>query len=236
MRDRSRRQNRRARSDRSGRAAAQRNASTRGGRAQSSRGDSLRVVRAVRSRGQTPPCAFALVEAGVKRVVVACLDPDPRVKGRGIAILKRAGIEVTTGVLSEDAQCLNSGFITRVMRGRPAGILKLCISLDGRIADANGDWKWISSEPSRELVHRWRRECDAVMVGAGTVSLTIHDSRAESRADTIRSASSSTRGFAPRRPHGYIANDRTPRRLLSPPKPISAARTPKIRARAECRR
>ena len=119
--------------------------------------------------GQTPPCAIALVEAGVKRVVIACLDPDPRVKGRGIAILKRAGIEVTLGVLKEDALRLNDGFITRVMHGRPAGILKLAMSLDGRIAAANGDSKWISSPASRELVHRWRRECDAVMVGAGTV-------------------------------------------------------------------
>jgi diaminohydroxyphosphoribosylaminopyrimidine deaminase/5-amino-6-(5-phosphoribosylamino)uracil reductase len=119
--------------------------------------------------GQTPPCAIALVDAGLKRVVVACLDPDPRVKGRGIAILKRAGIDVTTGVLEEEAQRLNEGFITRVTRGRPAGILKLAMSLDGRIAVANGGYKWISSPPSRELVHRWRRECDAVMVGAGTV-------------------------------------------------------------------
>ncbi len=119
--------------------------------------------------GQTPPCANALVEAGLKRVVVACLDPDPRVKRRGIAILKRAGIEVITGVLEEAAKQLNDGFITRVTRGRPAGILKLAMSLDGRIAAANGDSKWISSPPSRELVHRWRRECDAVMVGAGTV-------------------------------------------------------------------
>jgi diaminohydroxyphosphoribosylaminopyrimidine deaminase/5-amino-6-(5-phosphoribosylamino)uracil reductase len=119
--------------------------------------------------GQTPPCASALVEAGLKRAVVACLDPDPRVKGRGIAILKRAGISVATGVLEEAAKQLNEGFITRVTRGRPAGILKLAMSLDGRIAASNGDSKWISSPPSRELVHRWRRECDAVMVGAGTV-------------------------------------------------------------------
>ena len=119
--------------------------------------------------GQTPPCANALVEAGLKRVVVACLDPDPRVKGRGIAILKRAGIEVTIGVLEESAKQLNEGFITRVTRGRPAGILKLAMTLDGRIATDSRSMKWISSAPSRELVHRWRRECDAVMVGAGTV-------------------------------------------------------------------
>src|SRR5712692_9372341 len=119
--------------------------------------------------GQTPPCAVALVDAGLGRVVVGCLDPDPRVKGRGIAILKRAGIEVTAGVLEEAARRVNEGFITRVTCGRPAGILKLAMSLDGRIAAANGDSRWISSAPSRAMVHRWRRECDAVMVGAGTV-------------------------------------------------------------------
>jgi diaminohydroxyphosphoribosylaminopyrimidine deaminase/5-amino-6-(5-phosphoribosylamino)uracil reductase len=121
--------------------------------------------------GQTPPCAIALVEAGIKRVVVGCLDPDPRVKGRGIEILKRAGIEVTTGVLEEEAKRLNEGFITRITFGRPRGILKLAMSLDGRIAPAKADSRsrWISSPTSRELVHRWRAECDAVMVGAGTV-------------------------------------------------------------------
>jgi len=123
--------------------------------------------------GQTPPCAIALVEAGLERVVVGCLDPDPRVQGRGIAILKGNGIEVTTGVLEEEAKRLNEGFITRIMLGRPRGILKLAMSLDGRIAAAKGDSRsrsrWISSAASRELVHRWRAECDGVMVGAGTV-------------------------------------------------------------------
>jgi diaminohydroxyphosphoribosylaminopyrimidine deaminase/5-amino-6-(5-phosphoribosylamino)uracil reductase len=119
--------------------------------------------------GQTPPCADALVAAGVKRVVVACLDPDLRVAGRGIAILKREKIAVTTGVLKDEAIHLNEGFITRISRGRPMGILKLAMSMDGRIAAASGDSQWISSEESRLLIHRWRRECDAVMVGAGTV-------------------------------------------------------------------
>jgi diaminohydroxyphosphoribosylaminopyrimidine deaminase / 5-amino-6-(5-phosphoribosylamino)uracil reductase len=119
--------------------------------------------------GQTPPCANALVEAGVKRVVIGCVDPDPRVRGRGIAILKRAKIDVAAGVLEEEALRLNEGFITRVTHGRPMGILKLAMSLDGRIAAASGDSRWISSRESRELVHRWRRECDAIMVGAGTV-------------------------------------------------------------------
>jgi diaminohydroxyphosphoribosylaminopyrimidine deaminase / 5-amino-6-(5-phosphoribosylamino)uracil reductase len=119
--------------------------------------------------GQTPPCANALVEAGVKRVVIGCVDPDPRVSGQGIAILKRAKIAVTAGVLEEAAIRLNEGFITRLTLGRPLGILKLAMSMDGRIAAGSGDSRWISSRESRELVHRWRRECDAVMVGAGTV-------------------------------------------------------------------
>ena len=119
--------------------------------------------------GQTPPCAEALVAAGVRRVVIGCVDPDPRVRGRGIAILKRAKIEVTAGVLEAEAMRLNEGFITRVMYGRPLGILKLAESVDGRIAAGGGDSRWISSRDSRELVHRWRRECDAIMVGAGTV-------------------------------------------------------------------
>jgi diaminohydroxyphosphoribosylaminopyrimidine deaminase/5-amino-6-(5-phosphoribosylamino)uracil reductase len=119
--------------------------------------------------GQTPPCANALVAAGIKRVVIGCVDPDPRVSGQGIAILRRAKIDVTVGVLESEALRLNEGFITRTTLGRPLGILKLAMSMDGRIAAASGDSRWISSRESRELVHRWRRECDAVMVGAGTV-------------------------------------------------------------------
>ncbi len=119
--------------------------------------------------GKTPPCADALVAAGIKQVVIGCVDPDPRVSGRGIAILKRAGIEVAAPVLEDEARALNEGFITRTAGGRPMGILKLAMSMDGRIAAASGDSRWISSPASRELVHRWRRECDAVMVGAGTV-------------------------------------------------------------------
>jgi diaminohydroxyphosphoribosylaminopyrimidine deaminase/5-amino-6-(5-phosphoribosylamino)uracil reductase len=119
--------------------------------------------------GQTPPCANALVDAKVKRVVIGCVDPDPRVSGRGIAILKEAKIAVTKGVLEGEALRLNEGFITRLRLGRPLGILKLAMSMDGRIAAASGDSRWISSRESRELVHRWRRECDAVIVGAGTV-------------------------------------------------------------------
>jgi diaminohydroxyphosphoribosylaminopyrimidine deaminase / 5-amino-6-(5-phosphoribosylamino)uracil reductase len=121
-------------------------------------------------RARTPPCARALVEAGVARVVVGCVDPYPPVRGRGIAILRRAGIEVQVGVLEDQCRRLNEGFFTRERLRRPFGLLKLAISLDGRIAALSGDSRWISSEASRALVHRWRRECDAVIVGAGTVA------------------------------------------------------------------
>jgi diaminohydroxyphosphoribosylaminopyrimidine deaminase/5-amino-6-(5-phosphoribosylamino)uracil reductase len=120
-------------------------------------------------RGQTPACARALVAAGIARVVVGGLDPYPPVRGRGLAILRRAGISVATGVLENECRALNEGFFTRVTRRRPFGILKLATSLDGRIAATSGDSQWISSPRSRALVHRWRRECDAVVVGAVTV-------------------------------------------------------------------
>lgn len=120
-------------------------------------------------QGQTPPCACALVDAGIARVVVGCRDPYPPVRGRGIAILRVAGVEVAEGVLEEECRRLNEGFFMRVTRGRPFVTLKLATSLDGRIAAVGGDARWISSPESRELVHRWRREADAVMVGAATV-------------------------------------------------------------------
>lgn len=120
-------------------------------------------------QGKTPPCARALVQARVARVVIGCLDRYPAVRGRGVAILRRAGIEVTVGVREDECAAVNEGFFTRVARGRPFGLLKLAMSIDGRIAAASGDSKWISSIQSRAIVHRWRRECDAVVVGAGTV-------------------------------------------------------------------
>jgi diaminohydroxyphosphoribosylaminopyrimidine deaminase/5-amino-6-(5-phosphoribosylamino)uracil reductase len=120
-------------------------------------------------QGRTAPCARALVEAGVRRVVAGCVDPYPPVRGRGLATLRAAGVEVISGVLEDECRRLNAGFITRVTRGRPLATLKLAMSFDGRIAAASGDSQWISSPASRTLVHRWRSEADAVMVGAGTV-------------------------------------------------------------------
>ncbi|HVN89736.1 MAG TPA: bifunctional diaminohydroxyphosphoribosylaminopyrimidine deaminase/5-amino-6-(5-phosphoribosylamino)uracil reductase RibD [Candidatus Binataceae bacterium] len=119
--------------------------------------------------GQTPPCAQALIDAEVARVVIGCGDPFPKVRGRGIAMLKRAGIDVTVGVLEAESRTLNEGFIKRIITGRPFVTLKLAMTLDGRIAASSGDSRWISSEASRAMVHRWRNESDVVMVGAGTV-------------------------------------------------------------------
>jgi diaminohydroxyphosphoribosylaminopyrimidine deaminase/5-amino-6-(5-phosphoribosylamino)uracil reductase len=119
--------------------------------------------------GRTPPCANALVEAGIRRVVIGCGDPFPKVRGKGIAILKKSGIEVTLGVEEDECRRINEGFFTRIEKGRPMVTLKLAMTLDGRIATASGDSQWISGEESRALVHRWRRYSDAVMVGAGTI-------------------------------------------------------------------
>ncbi len=102
-------------------------------------------------------------------MVIGCLDRYPAVRGHGVAILRRAKIEVSVGVREDECLRVCEGFFTRVARGRPFGLLKLAMSLDGRIAAASGDSKWISSKESRELVHRWRRESDAIVVGAGTV-------------------------------------------------------------------
>ncbi|MHB8384687.1 MAG: bifunctional diaminohydroxyphosphoribosylaminopyrimidine deaminase/5-amino-6-(5-phosphoribosylamino)uracil reductase RibD [Candidatus Binataceae bacterium] len=120
-------------------------------------------------QGKTPPCARALARAGIARVVIGCLDRYPAVRGRGAALLRRAGIEVVVGVREDECAAVSEGFFTRVARKRPFGLLKLAMSLDGRIAAASGDSKWISSKESRAVVHRWRRECDAIVVGAGTV-------------------------------------------------------------------
>lgn len=118
--------------------------------------------------GKTPPCAEALVDAGVARVVIALEDPDPRVSGRGRDILKAAGIEVTTDICRAEAHALNAGFLLKVLEGRPLVTLKLATSLDGRIATATGESKWITGAPARQMGHRLRARHDAILVGIGT--------------------------------------------------------------------
>jgi diaminohydroxyphosphoribosylaminopyrimidine deaminase/5-amino-6-(5-phosphoribosylamino)uracil reductase len=118
--------------------------------------------------GQTPPCADAMIKAGVRRAVVAMVDPDPRVSGRGLDILRAAGIEVVLGTLSDLAEELNAGYLRRVINGRPLITVKLATSLDGRIATHSGESKWISGPDSRAMAHRLRADSDAVMIGSGT--------------------------------------------------------------------
>ncbi|HEX5079092.1 MAG TPA: bifunctional diaminohydroxyphosphoribosylaminopyrimidine deaminase/5-amino-6-(5-phosphoribosylamino)uracil reductase RibD, partial [Geminicoccaceae bacterium] len=118
--------------------------------------------------GRTPPCTMALLQAGVRRVVAATLDPDPRVDGRGIEQLRQAGVEVALGVGRAAAEALNAGFILRVRAGRPLVTLKLATSLDGRIATRRGDSRWITGEPARARAHLLRARHDAIMIGSGT--------------------------------------------------------------------
>lgn len=133
--------------------------------------------------GRTPPCTEALIRAGVNRVVVGMVDPDPRVSGAGIERLRAAGIEVAVGV--EEAACrqLNEAFSHRVLHRRPLGILKYAMTLDGKIAATSGHSAWVTGQDARKLVHQLRAACDAVLVGGNTVRqdnpyLTSHDSDA----------------------------------------------------------
>ena len=119
--------------------------------------------------GRTPPCTEAVRAAGIARVVVAMTDPNPQVAGGGIAQLRAAGIAVITGVAEAEAQALNRAFVHRIQTGRPLGILKWAMSLDGRTALPNGVSQWISGPAARTWVHELRAQCDAVIVGGGTV-------------------------------------------------------------------
>lgn len=119
--------------------------------------------------GRTGPCTQAIIEAGISRVVMAMLDPNPLVNGKGKEILEKHGIEVKSGVLEKEARELNEVFIKYITTGLPFVIMKYAMSLDGKIATVSGQSKWISSEESRNMVHRIRNEVDAVLVGIGTV-------------------------------------------------------------------
>ena len=119
--------------------------------------------------GRTPPCADALIAAGVTRVVCATKDPYPKVAGAGIDRLRAAGIPVSVGVLADEARQLNIGFFSRFERGRPFVRLKLAMSLDARTAPASGGRRWISGEASRADVQTWRARSSAVLTGSGTV-------------------------------------------------------------------
>ncbi len=119
-------------------------------------------------RGKTPPCSVALIEAGIKRVVIACKDPDPRVAGKGVQRLKAAGLAVIEDVLAAEAIALNAGFMMLQAEARPLFTLKSATSLDGRIATRTGDSKWITGTEARAMGHMLRARHDAILVGIGT--------------------------------------------------------------------
>jgi diaminohydroxyphosphoribosylaminopyrimidine deaminase / 5-amino-6-(5-phosphoribosylamino)uracil reductase len=119
--------------------------------------------------GKTPPCTDAIIAAGVRRVVVAALDPNPKHNGRGLKVLRRAGIRVESGLLAGKATAMNEAFNKWITTGMPVVIAKAAMSLDGKIATRTGDSKWITSEAARREAHKLRASVDAVMVGANTV-------------------------------------------------------------------
>jgi diaminohydroxyphosphoribosylaminopyrimidine deaminase/5-amino-6-(5-phosphoribosylamino)uracil reductase len=130
--------------------------------------------------GRTPPCAPALVEAGIARVVAAIEDPDARVAGKGFAYLRDHGVEVEVGLLAQEAEDMNVAYLHQRKTGRPLVTVKLALTLDGRMAAPDGSSVWITGDRARAIVHRRRHEVDAVMVGAATVvaddpSLTVRD-------------------------------------------------------------
>jgi diaminohydroxyphosphoribosylaminopyrimidine deaminase/5-amino-6-(5-phosphoribosylamino)uracil reductase len=129
--------------------------------------------------GRMPPCTEALIRAGVAKVVVGMIDPDPRVSGSGVARLREAGIEVVVGVEQTHCEQLNEAFAYRIREQRPFGILKYAMTLDGKIATPTGHSAWITTPASRQAVHHLRAACDAVIVGGNTVrhdnpQLTTH--------------------------------------------------------------
>lgn len=129
--------------------------------------------------GKTPPCTDAIIKAGVSRVVAAVQDPNPRVKGRGLVRLKQKSIEVSEGILAEEAKRMNSFYFKKRRNRKTKVVVKFAMSIDGKIATWTGDSKWISSKPSRQFVHRLRTDMDAVIVGANTAlrddpALTSH--------------------------------------------------------------
>jgi len=119
--------------------------------------------------GRTPPCANALIEAGVSRVVAAMVDPNPQVAGRGLRRLADVGIETASGLMQAEAEALNRGFLQRMRTGRPYVRVKLAASLDGKTALANGESQWITSPAARADVQRWRAASSAILTGAATV-------------------------------------------------------------------
>ena len=160
--------------------------------------------------GNTPPCTDAIVAAGIARTVVPVEDPNPRVSGRGISILREAGIEVDLGLMHEEARELNAPYFKYRSTGLPFTTLKLALSLDGRIAPPPGGPRWTSSVASRELVHAMRANVDCVMVGVGTV-LADDPRLTDRRAETGGERPGRSRGTGRGSPEGGV---RQPARLV----------------------
>lgn len=142
-------------------------------------------------QGKTPPCAVALRDAGIRRVVVAIRDADPRVQGGGIRLLRRAGIQVELGLKESAARALNEPYLTRLGQGRPLVLLKAGASLDGRIAGRGGHSRWVTSVASRRRGRALRRRVDAILVGGGTARaddplLTVRKSGQPARRQPLR--------------------------------------------------
>lgn len=133
--------------------------------------------------GRTPPCAEALIRSGIRRVVYGAHDPNPSVAGGGERQLREAGIVVEGGVLEAESRAVNVGFMSRMERRRPWVRSKLAVSLDGRIALANGDSRWITSDESRRDAHAWRARSSAILTGVGTV--TADDPQLTARRDDL---------------------------------------------------
>ena len=174
-------------------------------------------------QGRTPPCADAVAAAGIRRVVAAMRDPDPRVDGKGFRALRAAGIDVETGILEAEARRLNEGFISRVERGRPFVLLKLATTLDARAAVAGR--RYLSGKRALREVHRLRDRYDAVMVGVGTVladdpELTVREVRGRDPLRVVLDAEARTpptakvvRSPDPQRTIVFVARDADQRRV-----------------------
>lgn len=173
-------------------------------------------------QGRTPPCVDAVREAGIARVVVAMRDPDPRTDGKGIRGLRAAGIEVEEGVMREEAERLNAGFVSRLERGRPFVLLKLATTVDGRVAVPGR--RYLSGKPALREVHRLRDRSDAVLVGIGTVladdpELTVREVKGRDPLRVVVDADARTpvgakvvRGKDPQRTVIFVARDADVRR------------------------
>jgi len=160
---------------------------------------------------RTPPCTKAIINAGIKKVVIGMKDPNPKVSGKGIEELKKAGIEIVSGILEEDAKKLNEAYIKYITTGKPFVTLKVAMTLDGKIATPEGESKWITGEEARREVHKLRGSVDAIMTAIGTVKADDPQLTARGRGFILRSATEN--GVKGSRGQGA----KTPKRIVIDP-------------------